>query len=97
MAELKIVPIVPEEDEDNEPRKRARATGTRKPRAQGSSQAGPRISAEEPAEDPALPEFDPQAVEDEVKRRYGIDKVKVTEVTRSRSGANCHKTGATRK
>ena len=97
MAELKIVPIVPEEDEDNEPvKKRARATGTRKPRAERSSEAGPRIEAD-PAADPELPEFDPQAVEDEVKKRYNIDKVKVTELGRSRSGANCHKTGATRK
>jgi len=98
MAELKITPIVPV-DEDDEPaaRKKRAPAAPRKPRDPSARASGPSINGEEVV-DPSEPEFDPKAVADEVKKRYGIDApLKVSEVKRSRSGVKSHKTGATRR
>lgn len=96
MAELKITPIVPQDDDDAPAARKKRApAGPRKPR----DPAAPRSATIEATEvpDPEKPEFDANAVSDEVKRRYGLDQVKVSEVKRSRSGVKSHKTGATRR
>jgi hypothetical protein len=98
MGELKITPIVPDEDESSsrEPRRRR----TTAPVVRPKRPSDPRVVNEDANGDvksPEEPDFDPQAVEDEVKRRYGLDKVKVTEVPRSRSGAKFHRTGISRK
>lgn len=95
MAELKITPIVPQDDDDAPAaRKKRAAASPRKPRDPAARSAT--IEATE-MPDPEKPEFDADAVSDEVKRRYGLDKVKVSEVKRSRSGVKSHKTGATRR
>ena len=98
MAELKITPIVPMDDDDGPATRKKRVPAApRKPREPGARTASSRTDSE-PVIDPTEPDFDPKAVEDEVKKRYGIDaKLKVVEVKRSRSGVNSHKTGATRR
>lgn len=97
MAELKITPIVPMDDDDGPATRKKRVPAApRKPREPGARTSS-RVDSE-PVIDPTEPDFDPKAVEDEVKKRYGIDaKLKVVEVKRSRSGVNSHKTGATRR
>lgn len=99
MAELKITPIVPVDEDDVPARKKRAPAAPRKPREPGErATASSRAADNEPVIDPSEPEFDPQAVEDEVKRRYGIDaKLKVVEVKRSRSGVKSMKTGASRR
>lgn len=96
MAELKITPVVPVDDDDEPVRKKRAPAAPRKPR-DPSARTAPRVEGEEVV-DPSEPEFDPKAVSDEVKKRYGIDgPLKVSEVKRSRSGVKSHKTGATRR
>jgi hypothetical protein len=95
MAELKITPIVPHDEDDEPAARKKRAAAPRKPRDPAAARTAS-IEGTELA-DPEKPEFDERAVSDEVKRRYGLDQVKVTEVKRSRSGVKSHKTGATRR
>lgn len=96
MAELKITPIVPVDDDDAPARRRKAPAAAKKAREPRERTASSRSVDNEPVIDPSEPEFDPKAVADEVKRRYGIEggaSLKVTEVKRSRSGVNSHKTG----
>ena len=105
MAELKITGMIPVDPDDapaRKPKKAATAT-TRKAREPRNSTGTPSSSGgsrsnDEEIVDPSEPEFDAKAVEDEVKKRYGLETpLKVTEVKRSRSGVKAHRTGATRR
>lgn len=101
MAELKIVPIIPDEDDEPRSRRSSARSNTKAPRvpkADGDSpKRGSRKSTEAPPPDPSLKPMDSTAVADEVRERYRMDKVKVEDLGRSRVGIKSHKTGATRR
>jgi hypothetical protein len=98
MPELKITPIVPEDDEPQRGRRPSKGSSRSRSANDDEGSSSPRIMASQASEPVGEEEeFDAKAVEEEVKRRYGMDAVKVSQVKRSRSGANVHKTGSTRK
>jgi len=98
MAELKITPIVPDDDDEKpRPRRGSHPGQNKKSDDSGRKPTIKATNGEHLDEAEEEEEFDPKAVEEEVKKRYGIDRVKVTKLSRSRSGAGSHKTGSTRK
>jgi hypothetical protein len=101
MAELKITPIIPDEDDlDGEPKRRRRSPANASRGPAGRSTGARRSDPADPEEPPPAPDesiFDPEAVKDEVCRRYRMSNARVTRLTRSRSGTKSHKTGATRR